>query len=183
MLARISTLIFSLSLISFSAVGSTTEYANFYDIPVKLLDGTKLDLKQYKKKVVLIVNIASKCGFKGQLEGLQNLYKKYNKKGLEIIAFPSNDFMGQEPLSNDDIGKFCLKNYGVTFKIAQKTSVKGSKRHALYGFLAKKGASSVKWNFYKYLIKSNGQYHQSFNSFAKPEGGSLEKEIKALLGS
>ena len=99
-------------------------------------------------------------------------------------AFPSNDFK-QEPLAGDKVGSFCQKNYGVTFKIAEKTSVRGDKSHEVYKFLSKKGASSVKWNFYKALIDKRGDFYKSYNSFYKPEGGGggggLEKDIKKLL--
>ena len=180
MFVKIILLFFSFNLVA-SSLKKEEKMSEFYTIPVVILDESSLDLKQYQDKVVLVVNIASKCGFTKQLKGLQSLSDKYKEKGLEIIGFPSNDFF-QEPLKKDDIGKFCLKNYGVNFKIAKKTSVKGKDKHPMYQFFEKSGASSVKWNFYKYLIDKKGKVVESYSSFSKPEGGSLEKEIKKLLG-
>lgn len=126
------------------------------------IDGDEVDLAQYKGKVVLIVNVASKCGLTPQYEDLQKLYDEKSEKGLVILGFPANNFAGQEPGSDDEIEAFCTKNYGVTFPMFSKISVKGDDMHPLYQFLTEKEKngvmdSKVKWNFQKYLINKNGE--------------------------
>lgn len=134
---------------------------NFYDFEVENHKGEKILLEKYKGKTVLVVNTASKCGFTGQYESLQKLYDSYNEKGLEIIAFPCNQFGEQEKGSNDEIQSFCQLNYGLTFPVFGKLDVNGDNESPLYTYLKseKKGllGKDIKWNFTKFLISKNGK--------------------------
>lgn len=155
---------------------------SIYDFKVEALDGSTIDFSDFKGKKILIVNTASKCGFTPQYEGLEDLYKKYKDK-LVIIGFPANDFGKQEPGSNDEIASFCKKNYGVTFPMAAKISVKGDDMAPIYHWLTNKDYngvknSSVKWNFQKYLIDEQGNLVEVFGSMVKPES---QKLIDAIL--
>ncbi len=159
---------FLLSLIGCSSpapVLSTTSHLNeqqsLHQFKVKSIDGKEVNLAEYKGKVVVIVNTASKCGLTPQYESLESTYQKYKDKGLVILGFPSNDFMGQEPGSNEEIQTFCSKNYGVTFPMFSKIAVKGNSKDALYTFLTSKEKngvldSEVQWNFQKYILDKNG---------------------------
>jgi glutathione peroxidase len=134
----------------------------FYDYTMDNIDGARVQLSQYKGKVVLVVNVASKCGLTPQYEDLQKLYNEKKDQGLVILGFPANNFAGQEPGSDDEIQSFCQKNYGVTFPMFSKISVKGKDIDPLYQFLTEKAKngvldSEVKWNFQKYLINKNGE--------------------------
>lgn len=158
-----------------------------YDFEVKGLDGKAVKLSEYKGKVLLIVNIASKCGETPQLEGLQKLYKKYHKKGLEILAFPSNDFM-QEPKEGSNIQEFCSVNYGVEFKIFAKNHVKGTRAQPLYKHLA--GQTSVMglkvypmWNFHKYIVDRNGRFVDWFNPWKKPDNAKIAEVLEKCLNN
>lgn len=138
-----------------------TGASSIYDFKVPGLDGTDIDLSKYKGKKIMIVNTASKCGNTPQYDELEKLYKKYSNK-LVIIGFPANNFNAQEPGSNADIAEFCKKNYGVTFPMAEKVSVKGDDIAPIYKYLTeeaeKKGFTNpVKWNFTKFLIDEKGQ--------------------------
>ena len=147
---------------------------NVYDYSVTLINGEKLDIKAYQGKKIIIVNVASKCGYTPQYDGLQKLYDKYNDK-IEVIGFPANDFLWQEPGKNEDIQTFCKVNYGVTFPIVQKSVVKKNKKqHPLFSWLTHKGLngwndSAPGWNFYKYLINENGELVNIFPSKIKPQ--------------
>lgn len=156
---------------------------NFYDFEANLINGTKVSMADYKGKVVLVVNTASKCGFTPQFEGLQKLYDKYEKEGLVILGFPCNQFAGQDPGSNEEIQSFCSMNYGVTFPMFEKIKVNGAEAHPLYKFLKdqQKGSlgEAIKWNFTKFLIDKNGQVVNRFAPKTKPE--SIEKDIEAEL--
>ncbi|MFP4024380.1 MAG: glutathione peroxidase [Thiohalospira sp.] len=134
---------------------------SFYDFKVQTIDGENYDLATLKGKKVLVVNTASKCGFTPQYEDLQKLYEKYKSKDFVIIGFPANNFMNQEPGSNNEIKQFCSENYGVTFPMMTKISVKGDDIHPLYKWLTQKEEngvmdSKVKWNFQKYMIDEKG---------------------------
>jgi glutathione peroxidase len=134
---------------------------SFYDFTVKTIGGEPFDLSQLKGKKVLVVNTASKCGFTPQYADLQKLYEQYGGDKFEIIGFPANNFLRQEPGTNAEIKEFCTINYGVTFPMMEKISVKGSDMHPLYRWLTSKEEngvmdSSVKWNFQKYLIDEEG---------------------------
>lgn len=146
---------------------------SFHDFSVKDINGDPYDLSQLKGKKVLVVNTASKCGLTPQYEDLQKLYEKYGGESFVIIGFPANNFMNQEPGSNEEIAAFCEANYGVTFPMMSKISVKGEDIHPLYKWLTTKSEngikdSNVKWNFQKYLIDENGQLLEVFSPRTKP---------------
>lgn len=159
--------------------------ASIYDFKVTALDGkSTIDLSQYKGKKILIVNTASKCGFTPQYEGLEKLYKKGMEQGgnLVIIGFPANNFGAQEPGTNEEITSFCQKNYGVTFPMAAKISVKGGDMAPIYHWLTEKKYNhyqdtEVKWNFQKYLINEKGELVDVFYSATTPDS----KEIAEAL--
>ena len=135
---------------------------NIYNFEVKGLDGKTIRLSDYKGKVLMLVNIASRCGQTPQLDAMQKLYEKYRDKGFEVLAFPSNEFGGQQPEDGMAIQEFCSKNYGTTFKIFAKNKVKGSEAQPLYHYLANEtrtffGKNYPVWNFQKYIIDRNGK--------------------------
>lgn len=153
-----------------------------YDFKVAALTGGTIDFSAYKGKKILIVNTASKCGYTPQYEGLEKLYKA-NKDKLVIIGFPANNFGGQEPGSNENIADFCQKNYGVSFPMAAKISVKGKEMAPIYQWLTNKAHngyedSDVKWNFQKYLIDEQGQLIGVFDSKVKPDGEEIAAALK-----
>lgn len=153
---------------------------------MKDIDGKDQDLLQYKGKVVLIVNVASKCGYTGQYKGLEELYKKYKDRGLVILGFPANNFGGQEPGGSDDIKKTCFDKYQVTFPMFEKVSVKGADVCDLYRAIAsapKPQGEAPKWNFTKYLLNRKGEVVSCFGSRVKPDDESLAKAIEDLLGT
>ncbi len=151
----------------------TMNNTRFYDYSAKDISGNEIKMSQYKGKVVLVVNTASKCGLTPQLEGLEALYKKYKDKGFEIIGFPCNQFLKQEPLEGKAIEEFCLVNYGVSFKIFDKIKVNGKDTHPLYKFLkdALPGTlgNAIKWNFTKFLIGADGTPIKRFSPQDKPQ--------------
>jgi glutathione peroxidase len=147
--------------------------------------GEAVALSQFKGKTVLFVNIASKCGFTPQLKGLEDLYKTYKAKGLEIIAFPSNDF-NQEPLNASSAASFCELNYGVSFPVMEKIRLKGPNVHPLYKFLgdkSKNGKTNIKplWNFHKYVVDKNGFVKDYFMPFTNPTSAKVKAMIEACL--
>lgn len=155
---------------------------SIYDIQINSLMGTPLDLKEYKGKKILFVNVASECGFTPQYEDLQKLYEKYSNQ-LVIIGVPCNQFGSQEPGNADEISSFCKKNYGVTFILTEKVDVKGSNAHPLYRWLTHKELntvedSEVKWNFQKYLIDQDGNWQEYFSSKVKPLSTELTSAIE-----
>jgi glutathione peroxidase len=150
------------------------------------IDGKEVDLAQYKGKVVLIVNVASQCGYTNQYEGLQKLYEDYSKDGLVIIGVPANDFGKQEPGTDEDIAKFCKTNYKVTFPMMSKVVVKGEGQTPLYQFLTGKATNpgydgDVKWNFEKFLIGRDGKVVGRFKSGVAPTGEEMIKAVKTEL--
>ena len=150
------------------------------------LYGKSVNFSDYEGKVMLIVNTASKCGFTPQLDGLEKLYKQYKDQGFEILAFPSDQFGGQEPLNGDAIGEFCQKNYGVSFPIMQKSEVKGNNANEVYKFLGSKianGKTSSKpmWNFHKYVVDKQGYVQDYFFTTTKPTSNKVVKLIERLL--
>lgn len=155
------------------------EAKNFYDFTVKNKKGESVSLAEYKGKVVLIVNIATKCGFTPQLTGLEELWNTYQDKGLVILGFPCNQFANQNPGSDDQTQEFCSLNYGVTFPIMKKINVNGNDADPLYKWLkSKKGGilwSAIKWNFTKFLINKDGEVVHRFAPTAPPS--SIEKYI------
>jgi glutathione peroxidase len=154
------------------------------NIPLKRIDGSSENLQDYAGKVLLIVNVASRCGFTPQYRDLQNLYAKYQSRGLEILGFPCNQFGAQEPGSAEQIQSFCSTNYSVTFPMFDKVDVNGSSTHPLYTFLKEQapgilGTTGIKWNFTKFLVSKDGQ---SIARMASADGaGKMEAAIKQLL--
>ncbi len=158
---------------------------NISSITVKDMDGDNVNLSAYKGKVLLIVNVASKCGFTPQYEGLESIYKKYKDQGFEILAFPCNQFGGQEPGTNEEIKNFCSSKYDVTFKLFDKIDVNGKDRSPLYAALTSNTNTEqgdVKWNFEKFLISRDGEIVARFRSKVTPESeeitSAIEKELK-----
>ena len=156
---------------------------SIYDFKVKTIEGKEISLNQYKDKVLLIVNVASYCGYTKQYKGLQELYAKYNDKGFEILGFPCNQFGEQEPGTNEEIKQFCSTNYSVTFPLFDKIEVNGDNAHPLYKYLktAKPGFlnANIKWNFTKFLIDKNGNVVDRYWTKTTPD--SLTTDIEKLL--
>lgn len=155
-----------------------------YDINVQTIEGQTISLNQYKNKVMLIVNVASKCGYTGQYEGLEKLHKSYEKKGLVVLGFPCNQFLSQEPGSNSEIKEFCTLTYGVTFDIFSKINVNGKKTHPLYTFLKENssgllGSDIIKWNFTKFLVDFQGNVTKRYGPSTEPK--EIESDIQTLL--
>ena len=154
---------------------------DFYSVKINSISGSEINLKDYKGKKILFVNVASECGFTPQYEGLQELYELYKDK-LMIIGVPSNQFGKQEPGSAEQIQSFCEINYGVTFLITEKVDVKGDNQHPLYTWLTRKEnngvkSSSVKWNFQKYLVDENGALIDYYFSLTKPMSRKITKYL------
>ncbi len=156
-----------------------------YSIPLKDIDGKPTSLKPYEGKVLLIVNVASKCGYTPQYAGLEALYEKYKDKGFAVLGFPCNQFGGQEPGTDEDIKRFCSSKYQVTFPLFDKIEVNGPHRHPLYVLLA--GSSSpfpgrITWNFNKFLIGRDGKILNRFDSKVKPDSADLVQAVEKALG-
>lgn len=177
--------IFLMGLFSFfscKAQDTTPVPASIYDFKVEGLGGDTIDFAGFRGKKILIVNTASKCGLTPQYEGLEKLYQQY-KDRLVIVGFPANNFMGQEPGSNDDIATFCQKNYGVSFPMAAKISVKGKDMAPIYRWLTNKDHnhlknSSVSWNFQKYLLNEQGELVEVFSPRTAPDAEEIITAIK-----
>ena len=157
---------------------------SIYDFNVKTIDGEEVSMSKYKGKVLLIVNVASKCGFTSQYEGLENLYEKYKNQDFMVLGFPSNQFANQEPESNDKIKEFCSLTYEVKFDMFSKIDVNGENEAPLYKFLKSNqkgilGTENIKWNFTKFLVDKNGVIVDRFGSATSPEKN--EKDIINLL--
>ncbi|MFD2541737.1 glutathione peroxidase [Lacinutrix gracilariae] len=160
----------------------TPSTTSIYDIKINSLEGKPIDLADYKNKMILIVNVASECGFTGQYKDLQKLYDTYQDK-LMVIGVPCNQFGGQESGTANEIQNFCQKNYGVTFLMTEKIEVKGNNQHPLYQWLTSKDLngksnSTVKWNFQKYLINTEGQLVDYYFSITKPLSNKITKHLK-----
>lgn len=178
---------------------------NIYDFSVNQIDGSKKGLNQYQGKVMLIVNVASKCGLTPQYEGLEKLYKEYKNQGLEILGFPANEFLAQEPGTNAEIQEFCRMNYGVEFPLFEKIVVKGEGQHPLYNYLTEtkpeatmkpngtlierlssKGLitgkpNDIKWNFEKFLINKKGEVVGRFSPELDPQDPIIVDALKKAL--
>ena len=166
--------------------GGTADCPAALNFTEKSIDGKDVNLCSYKGDVVLIVNVASKCGFTPQYKGLEELNKKYSGRGLKILGFPSNDFGGQEPGSESEIKQFCSTTYGVSFDMFSKVTVKGDAKNDLYKYLTAGGgdqklAGEVKWNFQKYLIDRSGNLVAVFPSNVEPTSAELTAAIEKLL--
>ena len=183
--------LFSLSTVfalGFSMIASTqaADMKSPLDFKMKNIDGEDVDLSQYKGKVVLIVNVASKCGLTGQYKGLEGLYEKYNDKGFVILGFPANEFNHQEPGTDAEIAQFCKATYDVKFPMFSKIVVKGEGIHPLYQFLTGKDtnpkfASDIAWNFEKFLVDRNGNVVKRFSPKVTPQSSEVVTSIEAEL--
>src|SRR6266436_2990832 len=176
---------FSLIVLFFMQV-SLTHAGALHEIAVKDIDGKDTSLEAYKGKVLLIVNVASKCGLTPQYEALEAVHEKYKDKGFAILGFPCNQFMGQEPGTNEQIKQFCSEKYNVTFPLFDKIDVNGPKRHPLYVALA--GAESpypgdIKWNFNKFLIGRDGKIIKRFEPRTTPDSSEVTAAIEAALAA
>jgi glutathione peroxidase len=154
-----------------------------HDVAVKTIDGKDVSLSQYKGKALVIVNTASECGYTPQYKGLEALYQAYKAKGLEVLAFPSNDFGGQEPGSEAEIKKFCELKYKTTFPLFSKVAVKGDKAHPLYAYLQglKENGGEVKWNFNKFLVSPEGKVTAHLSSGVDPMSDEMKKQVESIL--
>ena len=157
-----------------------------YDFEANRIDGKPVKLSAFKGKVLLIVNTASKCGFTPQFAGLEALHEKYADKGLAVLGFPSNQFGGQDPGTNEEIGAFCMKNYGVSFPMMEKIDVNGANAAPLYKWLTKEkpgllGSTAIKWNFTKFLIGRDGTVIKRYAPLDTP--ASLERDVEAALAA
>jgi glutathione peroxidase len=155
-----------------------------YDFKVKTIDGKEASLAAYKGKALLIVNTASKCGYTPQYAGLETLYEKYKDKGLVVLAFPSNNFGGQEPGTNAEIKTFCELKYKTTFPLFEKIDVKGDAAAPLYKYLTGlpgKQGGAISWNFNKFLVAPDGTVVEHFDSKADPAGAALTEKVEQVL--
>ena len=160
--------------------------SNIYQFEAELLEGDIKALADYKGKVMLIVNTASKCGFTPQFAGLEKLYEKYKPQGLEILGFPCNQFGGQDPGTNKEIGAFCQRNYGVNFPMFAKVDVKGPEAHVIFRFLTREakgilGSQNIKWNFTKFLVGKDGEVVRRYAPQDAPK--KLAGDIEAALAA
>ncbi len=158
--------------------------ADVYEFSAKSLDGKDIEMAQYKGDVLLIVNTASKCGFTGQYEGLEQLHKDLAPKGLRVLGFPCNQFGAQEPGAASEIGAFCQKNYGVEFQMFEKVDVNGTEAHPLYKYLTSSapgvlGTENIKWNFTKFLVGRDGKVFKRYAPNVEPKD--MGKDIEQLL--
>jgi glutathione peroxidase len=165
---------------------SASAAESIYDIPLKDIDGKDTSLKAYQGKVLLVVNVASKCGFTPQYTALEALYQKYKDQGLVVLGFPCNQFAHQEPGTDAEIKQFCSSKYNVTFPMFDKIEVNGVNRHPLYEMLAGKESpfpGNIGWNFTKFLVGRDGKILKRFNSPVKPDSPEVIKAIEAALAA
>lgn len=158
--------------------------SSLYEIPLKDIDGKDASLKAYEGQVLLVVNVASQCGFTPQYKGLEALQRQYKGKGFTVLGFPCNDFGAQEPGTNEEIKTFCSSNYEVTFPLFDKLHVNGPEQHPLYAELTGKASplpGEIKWNFEKFLIGRDGKLMKRFNSKAAPDSPELARAIEAAV--
>jgi len=170
------------------AQGGKTVNPSVYDFTVKDIEGKDTSLALYKGKVLLIVNTASKCGFTGQYEGLEKLYKTYQDRGLVILGFPANNFLWQEPGTDGEIKQFCSIKFGVTFPMFSKISVKGKNQDPLYAFLTDEKANpgfggAITWNFNKFLVGRDGKVVGRFGSKVEPDSKELVEAVEKALAA
>ena len=176
-------IITSLIMFSFFEKADAKYEKLFFDLSIKGLNNETINLSDFKGKTILLVNVASECGFTKQYTGLQTLYEKYKDKDFLVIGVPSNQFGGQEPGSNKQIKDFCETNFNITFPITDKVDVKGKNSHELYKWAKENyGNSTVpKWNFHKILINKEGKIQDTFNSFITPLSDKIIKQIELAL--
>jgi len=180
---KIKELFLLLTAMFFGGVAEAQSPVNFYDFEVNDIDGNTFLFSQLKGKKVMLINVASKCGYTKQYTQLQSVYEKYKDDGFIIVAFPANNFLWQEPGTNEEIKSFCTLNYQVTFPIMSKISVKGKDKHPLYQWLTQKAQngykdSKVKWNFQKYMISRTGELEHVYSPSTVPDDPEIIKWIK-----
>ena len=161
---------------------------SIYDFTMRDIDGNDVSLETFRGKVVMVVNVASKCGFTGQYAGLQALYETHKDRGFAILGFPANDFLWQEPGSDSEIKQFCTLNYGVTFPMFAKIHVKGRDQHPLYAYLTGKRTNpefggKITWNFNKFLVGRDGRIVARFGSRTKPDSPDVAAAIEKALAA
>lgn len=159
---------------------------SIHQFKVNDIEGKEVNLADYEGKVLMVVNTASKCGFTPQLDDMEDLYREFREEGFEILAFPSNDFAGQEPLEGKEIQQFCQMKYEASYPILEKVHVKGGKVHPVFNFLSKRSengnvSSTPRWNFHKYLIDKEGQVRTFFYTFTRPNANKVKKAIRRLI--
>ena len=173
--------------VAIAAVLAGAQAHSIYDFTMKSIDGEPVSLKTYSGKVVMVVNVASKCGFTPQYTGLEALYEKYKDRGFVIVGVPANNFAQQEPGTNEEIKKFCSNKYNVTFPMMSKVSVLGEDETPLYRFLTDKSANpqvggDIKWNFTKFLFDRNGKPVARFEPAVTPDSSEVQSAIETALG-
>tara|TARA_B100000686_G_C16594145_1_gene865062 strand:- start:45 stop:566 length:522 start_codon:yes stop_codon:yes gene_type:complete len=171
-------------MISLFGNSSNAEYEKLaYDFEFKDLDGSALNLSNYKGKVLVVVNVASQCGFTKQYEDMQKIWEKYQEKGLVMIGVPSNDFGKQEPGSNTEIKNFCEAKFGITFPMTEKVSVKGTNAHPFYIWAEKNHGNSAipKWNFHKIIVDKSGKIADTFTSITNPSSKKFTNRLDKLI--
>ena len=168
---------------TFFNTGNAEYKKTFFDFSINDINEEKLELSIYKNKTILLVNVASNCGFTKQYSELQTIYEKYNKKGFIILGVPSNQFGAQEPGSNNEIKDFCETNFNITFPLTAKFDVKGENAHPIYLWAKENhGKSSIpKWNFHKILINKKGKIEETYSSFVNPTSKKLINKIEEIL--
>ncbi len=169
-----------LPLVAFASAAAFAA-GGIYDFTLNSIDGKPAPLTEYKGHPVLLVNVASKCGYTPQYAGLESLYRKYKDRGLVVIGVPANNFGGQEPGTNEEIKTFCKRNYDVSFPMMSKVSVKGSGKAPLYEYLTSTGGGEVKWNFTKFLVGKDGQVIARFEPAVKPDAPELTSAVEKAL--
>ena len=176
-------LIIIFNLLNFNIIGNSMENKTFYDFELELITGETISLDKYEGKAILLVNVASKCGFTKQYTDLQNLWEKYREKNLIVLGIPSNQFGNQEPGSNNEIKDFCETNFNINFPMSSKYDVKGENAHNIYKWAKDTyGKSAVpKWNFHKILIDKNGKVDDTFASFTNPMSKKVLKKLENIL--
>lgn len=185
MLAAMKTTLLALATTMMTAL-SLPAADSLFDIPLKDIDGNAATLKPYAGKVLLVVNVASKCGFTPQYTALEAVYKKYQDRGLVVCGFPCNQFAGQEPGTDAEIKEFCTSKYNVTFPMFDKLEVNGANRHPLYVALAGKDSpfpGNIRWNFTKFLIGRDGKIVARFDSKVRPDSAEVTQAIETALAA
>ena len=183
MLHKIKYLILIIAMFSFASKSFGNYEKLAYDFKFNDLDGTELNLSEYKGKVIVVVNVASQCGFTKQYEDMQAVWEEYQKKGFVMIGVPSNDFGSQEPGNNKEIKTFCETKFGISFPMTEKVLVKGEKAHPFYKWAQKNyGKAAVpKWNFHKIIINREGKIAETFSSITNPSSKKFKKVIDNLI--
>jgi glutathione peroxidase len=183
MFIKIKKVLLILTMVFFGSNVSAGYEKLAYDFNFTSIDGNTLNLSKYKNKVIVIVNVASQCGFTNQYDDMQIIWEKYKEKGIIMLGVPSNDFGGQEPGSNTEIKNFCESKFGITFQMTEKVSVKGTKAHPFYVWAKKNHGNSAvpKWNFHKIIIGKNGKIIDTFSSITKPTSAKFIKVIEKSL--